>query len=91
MKRFLFSILALVAVLMIVGMVGDMYLHIEHGYVRYQKKLAEKDSIIMELSDSIDRLNFRVEYLQISLDELRKISSARVDDVIWCLQDDFSR
>ena len=30
MKRFLFSILVVVAVLMIVGTVGDMYLHSEH-------------------------------------------------------------
>ena len=43
MKRFLFSIFVLVAVLMIVGTVGDMYLHSEHGYVNYQKKLADKD------------------------------------------------
>ena len=49
MKRFLFSILVLVAILMIVGTVGDMYLHSEHGFVNYQKKLADKDSIISEL------------------------------------------
>ena len=78
MKRFLFSILITVAVLMIVGTVGDMYLHSEHGYVNYQKKLANKDSIISELRESIFLLNYRAEYLQITMDYIRTIDSSRV-------------
>lgn len=87
MKRFLFSILVLVAVLMIVGTVGDMYLHSEHGYVNIQKKLADKDSIISELRESIFLLNYRAEYLQITLDGIREIDSTMVDGVIHRLWD----
>ena len=86
MKRFLFSILVLVAVLMIVGTVGDMYLHSEHGYVNYQKKLADKDSIISELRESIFLLNYRAEYLQITMDYIRTIDSSRVEEaeqILW--------
>ena len=82
MKRFLFSILVVVAVLMIVGTVGDMYLHSEHGFVNYQKKLANKDSIISELRESISILNYRVEYLQITMDGIKEVDSTLVDDVI---------
>lgn len=87
MKRFLFSILVLVAVLMIVGTVGDMYLHSEHGYVNIQKKLADKDSIISELRESIFLLNYRAEYLQITLDGIREIDSTMVDGVFHRLWD----
>ena len=87
MKRFLFSILVLVAVLMIVGTVGDMYPHSEHGYVNIQKKLADKDSIISELRESIFLLNYRAEYLQITLDGIREIDSTMVDGVIHRLWD----
>jgi hypothetical protein len=86
MKRFLFSILVLVAVLMIVGTVGDMYLHSEHGFVNYQKKLADKDSIISELRESIFLLNYRAEYLQITMDYIRTIDSSRVEEaeqILW--------
>lgn len=86
MKRFLFSILVVVAVLMIVGTVGDMYLHSEHGYVNYQKKLADKDSIISELRESIFLLNYRAEYLQITMDYIRTIDSSRVEEaeqILW--------
>ena len=86
MKRFLFSILITVAVLMIVGTVGDMYLHSEHGYVNYQKKLANKDSIISELRESIFLLNYRAEYLQITMDYIRTIDSSRVEEaeqILW--------
>lgn len=86
MKRFIFSILAVVAVLMIVGTVGDMYLHSEHGYVNYQKKLADKDSIISELRESIFLLNYRAEYLQITMDYIRTIDSSRVEEaeqILW--------
>ena len=65
MKRFLFGILVMLAVLMIVGTMGDMYLHSEHGYVNYQKKLAEKDSIIKELRDSIEILNDKADMQQV--------------------------
>ena len=65
MKRFLFGILVMLAVLIIVGTVGDMYLHSEHDYVNYQKKLAEKDSIIKELSDSIEILNDKADMQQV--------------------------
>ena len=87
MKRFLFSILVVVAVLMIVGTVGDMYLHSEHGYVNYQKKLADKDSIISELRESIFLLNYREEYLRITMDGIREVDSTMVDDVIHKLWD----
>ena len=87
MKRFLFSILVLVAILMIVGTVGDMYLHSEHGYVNIQKKLADKDSIISELRESIFLLNYRAEYLQITMDGIREVDSTMVDDVIHRLWD----
>lgn len=86
MKRFIFSILAVVAVLMLVGTVGDMYLHSEHGYVNYQKKLADKDSIISELRESIFLLNYRAEYLQITMDYIRTIDSSRVEEaeqILW--------
>lgn len=86
MKRFLFSILVVVAVLMIVGTVGDVYLHSEHGYVNYQKKLANKDSIISELRESIFLLNYRAEYLQITMDYIRTIDSSRVEEaeqILW--------
>lgn len=86
MKRFLFSILVLVAVLMIVGTVGDMYLHSEHGFANYQKKLADKDSIISELRESIFLLNYRAEYLQITMDYIRTIDSSRVEEaeqILW--------
>jgi len=86
MKRFLFSILVVVAVLMIVGTVGDMYLHSEHGYVNIQKKLADKDSIISELRESIFLLNYRAEYLQITMDYIRTIDSSRVEEaeqILW--------
>jgi hypothetical protein len=86
MKRFLFSILVVVAVLMIVGTVGDMYLHSEHGFVNYQKKLADKDSIISELRESIFLLNYRAEYLQITMDYIRTIDSSRVEEaeqILW--------
>lgn len=86
MKRFLFSILVLMAVLMIVGTVGDVYLHSEHGYVNYQKKLANKDSIISELRESIFLLNYRAEYLQITMDYIRTIDSSRVEEaeqILW--------
>ena len=55
----------MLAVLIIVGTVGDMYLHSEHDYVNYQKKLAEKDSIIKELSDSIEILNDKADMQQV--------------------------
>ena len=86
MKRFIFSILVTVAVLMIVGTVGDMYLHSEHGLVSYQKKLADKDSIISELRESIFLLNYRAEYLQITMDYIRSIDSSRVEEaeqILW--------
>ena len=71
---------------MIVGTVGDMYLHSEHGYVNYQKKLANKDSIISELRESIFLLNYRAEYLQITMDYIRTIDSSRVEEaeqILW--------
>ena len=71
---------------MIVGTVGDMYLHSEHGYVNYQKKLANKDSIISELRESIFLLNYRAEYLQITMDYIRAIDSTRVEEaeqILW--------
>ncbi len=71
---------------MIVGTVGDMYLHSEHGYVYYQKKLANKDSIISELRESIFILNYRAEYLQITMDYIRTIDSSRVEEaeqILW--------
>lgn len=71
---------------MIVGTVGDMYLHSEHGYVNYQKKLADKDSIISELRESIFLLNYRAEYLQITMDYIRTIDSSRVEEaeqILW--------
>ena len=72
---------------MIVGTVGDMYLHSEHGYVNIQKKLADKDSIISELRESIFLLNYRAEYLQITMDGIREVDSTMVDDVIHRLWD----
>lgn len=71
---------------MIVGTVGDMYLHSEHGFVNYQKKLADKDSIISELRESIFLLNYRAEYLQITMDYIRTIDSSRVEEaeqILW--------
>lgn len=71
---------------MIVGTVGDVYLHSEHGYVNYQKKLANKDSIISELRESIFLLNYRAEYLQITMDYIRTIDSSRVEEaeqILW--------
>ena len=82
MKRFLFSIFVLVAILMIVGTVGDMYLHSEHGYVNYQKKLADKDSIILELRESIEILNDKADMQQVILDYFKLVDSAMVEDAI---------
>ena len=52
-----------------------------------QKKLADKDSIISELRESIFLLNYRAEYLQITMDGIREVDSTMVDDVIHRLWD----
>ena len=87
MEKFIFSILVVVAVLMIVGTVGNNYLHCKHGYINCQKKLANKDSIISELRESIFLLNYRAEYLQITMDGIREVDSMMVDGVIHRLWD----
>lgn len=86
MKKFIFSILVVVAVLMIVGTAGNNYLHCKHGYINCQKKLANKDSIISELKESIFLLNYRAEYLQITMDYIRTIDSSKVEEaerILW--------
>lgn len=86
MKKFLFGVVAAIAVLMIVGSVGDLYLHSEHGYVTSQKKQADLNAQIEALEDSISRLNDRMDVLQATLDVLRMIDSAKVEQaeqLLW--------
>lgn len=86
MKKFLFGILVMIAILMIVGTVGDLYIHSEHGYVTSQKKHADLNAQIEALEDSISRLNDRMDVLQATLDILRMIDSAKVDEaehLLW--------
>ena len=86
MKKFLFGILVMIAILMIVGTVGDLYIHSEHGYVTSQKKHADLNAQIEALEDSISRLNDRMDVLQATLDILRIIDSAKVDEaehLLW--------
>lgn len=86
MKKAIFSIVAAIAVLMIVGSVGDLYLHSEHGYVTSQKKQADLNAQIEALEDSISRLNDRMDVLQATLDVLRMIDSAKVEEaehLLW--------
>lgn len=86
MKKFMFGIVAAVAVLMIVGTVYDLYLHSEHGYVASQKKRADLNAQIEALEDSISRLNDRMDVLQAKLDVLWIIDSAKVEEaerLLW--------
>lgn len=86
MKKFLFGILVMIAILMIVGTVGDLYIHSEHGYVTSQKKHADLNAQIEALEDSISRLNDRMDVLQATLDILRMIDSAKVEEaeqLLW--------
>ena len=86
MKKFLFGILVMIAILMIVGTVGDLYIHSEHGYVTSQKKHADLNAQIEALEDSISRINDRMDVLQATLDILRIIDSAKVDEaehLLW--------
>ena len=86
MKKAIFSVVAAIAVLMIVGTVGDLYIHSEHGYVTSQKKHADLNAQIEALEDSISRLNDRMDVLQATLDILRMIDSAKVDEaehLLW--------
>lgn len=86
MKKFLFGLVATIAILMVVGTVGDLYIHSEHGYVTSQKKHADLNAQIEALEDSISRLNDRMDVLQATLDILRMIDSAKVDEaehLLW--------
>ena len=49
--------------------------------------LDPQDSIISELRESIFLLNYRAEYLQITMDGIREVDSTMVDDVIHRLWD----
>lgn len=81
MKKAIFGVVAAIAVLMIVGTVGDLYLHSEHGYVVSQKKQVDLNAHIEALEDSIGRLNDKVDILQATLDILRIIDSTKVEEV----------
>ena len=86
MKKAIFGIVAAIAVLMIVGTVGDLYLHSEHGYVVSQKKQADLNAQIETLEDSIGRLNDKVDILQATLEVLRIIDSTKVEEaeqLLW--------
>jgi hypothetical protein len=91
MKRFLFGILVIMAVLMIIGTIGDMYLHSEHCFVTSQKKLAKQNEQIEALCDSIAFLNEKAEVLQITLDCLRDLDSSKVEEVeqlLWNIKEE---
>ena len=86
MKKFLFGLVATIAILMVVGTVGDLYIHSEHGYVTSQKKQADLNAQIEALEDSISRINDRMDVLQATLDILRMIDSAKVEEaeqLLW--------
>ena len=86
MKKFLFGVVAAIAILMIVGTVGDLYIHSEHGYVTSQKKHADLNAQIEALEDSIGRINDRMDVLQATLDILRIVDSAKVEEaeqLLW--------
>lgn len=91
MKKFLFGVVAAIVVLMIVGTVGDLYLHSEHGYVTSQKKQADLNAQIEALEDSIGRINDRMDVLQATLDILRIIDSAKVEEaeqLLWNIKEE---
>ena len=86
MKKAIFGVVTVIAVLMIVGTVGDLYLHSEHGYVVSQKKQADLNAHIEALEDSIGRLNDKVDILQATLDILRIVDSTKVEEaeqLLW--------
>ena len=86
MKKAIFSVVAAIAILMIVGTVGDLYIHSEHGYVTSQKKHADLNAQIEALEDSISRLNDRMDILEATLDVLRMIDSTKVEEaehLLW--------
>ena len=91
MKRFLFGILVIITVLVIIGTIGDMYLHSEHCFVTSQKKLAKQNERIEALSDSIEFLNAKAEFLQITLDCLRDMDSSKVEAIeqlLWNIKEE---
>ena len=91
MKKAIFGVVAAIAVLMIVGTVGDLYLHSEHGYVVSQKKQADLNVQIETLKDSIGHLNNKVDILQATLDVLRIIDSTKVEEaeqLLWNIKEE---
>lgn len=91
MKKAIFGVVAAIAVLMIVGTIGDLYLHSEHGYVVSQKKQADLNVQIETLKDSIGRLNDKVDILQATLDVLRIVDSTKVEEaeqLLWNIKEE---
>ena len=82
MKKFIFLIVVIIALLMIVGAFWDLNIQKENQLVKYQKELAERNRKIKELDDSIRVLSHRVEIYEITFDALRAADSATVDKVV---------
>ena len=82
MKKFIFLIVVIIALLMIVGAFWDLNIQKENQLVKYQKELADRNKKIKELDDSIRTLSHRVEIYEITFDALRTADSATVDKVV---------
>ena len=87
MKKVMFIIVAAIIALSISGAMWNRNCEKNHGLEIYQKKLAKQNELIEALSDSVEFLNAKAEFLQITLDCLRDIDSSKVEEAIHLLWD----
>ena len=87
MKKVMFIIVATIVALSIGGAMWNRNCEKDRGLAIYQKKLAKQNEQIEALSDSVEFLNAKAEFLQITLDCLRDIDSSKVEEAIHLLWD----
>ena len=91
MKKMMFSIVAAIVVLSIGGAVWNRSREKERGVESLQKKLAKQCVQIEALEDSMDRINNKMDILQATLDILRIIDSAKVEEaehLLWNIKEE---
>ncbi len=86
MKKVILCVVAMIVALSIGGAVWDWSHEKKREMEFYQKRHANQYKQIEVLSDSIEFLNAKAEFLQITLDYVRTIDSSKVEEaeqILW--------
>ena len=89
MKKFTYSVIALIIVMMTMGTFWNKNVRQEHQIENCRTEMANRDKTIQGLEDSILMLNYRLEIYEATWDVLRGVDSIPIDGVLRYIWDVF--